>query len=205
MILLFINAKLLNRATFNTLFSSQTIQRSCFAISLVICFFWSVKAGLLNGLNIHILAMTAITLIMGVRFAMVCANLALCLLVLFNAIELKQLASYALFTAAIPILFSYFIFSLSYRYLAKHIFVYIFVCAFLGAGFTAVCHILLMTMYHYLIGSYSLVMLLDNYSYFAALIWFPESMLSGMAMTVLIIYRPHWVKTFYDNQYLDHV
>ena len=43
----------------------------------------------------------------------------------------------------------------------------------------------------------------ENYLILCAIIWFPEAMLNGMAITLMITYRPHWVKTFYDKDYLD--
>ena len=45
--------------------------------------------------------------------------------------------------------------------------------------------------------------LYDNYLFYSVLIWFPEAMLNGMAITLLITYRPEWVKTFYDREYLN--
>ena len=58
-------------------------------------------------------------------------------------------------------------------------------------------------MYYWLIDTYTFQQLLDNYLFYATLIWFPEAMLNGMAITLLITYKPHWVKTFYDKEYLD--
>ena len=60
-------------------------------------------------------------------------------------------------------------------------------------------------MFYLLIGQYNWQELADNYVYLSAIIWFPEAMLNGMAITLLITYRPHWVKTFYDKDYLDKV
>lgn len=34
------------------------------------------------------------------------------------------------------------------------------------------------------------------------LLLFPEALLNGMAMTLLAVYRPHWVNTFFDREYL---
>lgn len=183
-----------------TLLKNKQVQRATLALSLVLFLLWSIYAGLLNGLNIHILGMTAVTLIVGLRLALFCGLVALIpYLALTKSYDF--IASFSLFTIVIPALFSYFVFYLSYHYLARHLFIYIFVCGFLTAGFSAVVHMVLMTAYHLLIGHYTWYQLTENYTFYAALIWFPESMLTGMAMTVLIIYRPHWVRTFYDNQY----
>lgn len=195
-------AKAFDKKTRHILFTNQTVQRSVFAISLLFLGFWSSKAGLLEGLDIHILALTGVTLTLGPRIAIVCAFLAHSLQLGLGLIPLEQISSYALFTSLLPILFSYSLFLLCYQYLARHLFIYIFINSFLGAGLTAIFHIGLMTLYHYFSGHYDWQTLIDNYTILASLIWFPEAMVNGMAMTVLIIYRPHWVRTYYDNEYL---
>ena len=58
-------------------------------------------------------------------------------------------------------------------------------------------------MFYYLLGDYSFIEISENYLILCAIIWFPEAMLNGMAITLMITYRPHWVKTFYDKDYLD--
>ncbi|MFT5313825.1 MAG: putative membrane protein, partial [Paraglaciecola sp.] len=37
----------------------------------------------------------------------------------------------------------------------------------------------------------------------STLMLFMEGMLNGMTITLLIIYRPEWVYTFYDKIYLE--
>ena len=184
------------------LLQNQVVQRSILAMSLMLVGFWSTKAGLLTGLDIHVLAVTGVTLVLGPRLAIICASLAHALQLGLGLIPFEQIGSYMVFTSLLPILFSYSLFVLCYHYLARHVFIYIFINSFLGAGLTAIFHIGLMTLYHYTTGSFNWQTLLDNYTFLASLIWFPEATLNGMAMTVLIIYRPHWVRTFYDNEYL---
>lgn len=194
--------KSLNATTRHILLSNQVVQRSVLAISLMLVGFWSLKAGLYPGLDIHVLALTGVTLTLGPRLAILTAALSHSLQLGIGLVPFEQIGSYALFTSLLPILFSYALFLLCYQYITRHLFVYIFVNSFLGAGLTAVFHIGLMTGYHYFSGHYDWQTLLDNYTFLASLIWFPEATINGMAMTVLIIYRPHWVRTFYDNEYL---
>ncbi|KPV96019.1 hypothetical protein AN214_01828 [Pseudoalteromonas sp. P1-9] len=194
--------KSLNATTRHVLLSNQVVQRSVLAISLMLVGFWSLKAGLYPGLDIHVLALTGVTLTLGPRLSILTAALSHSLQLGLGLVPFEQIGSYALFTSLLPILFSYALFLMCYQYITRHLFVYIFVNSFLGAGLTAVFHIGLMTGYHYFSGHYDWQILLDNYTFLASLIWFPEATINGMAMTVLIIYHPHWVRTFYDNEYL---
>lgn len=192
-----------NKPTLTILITNSIVQRSILAISLVLFGLWSAKAGLFKGLDIHLLALTSVTLILGPRLAILTATLTLLLQLGFGQLELSRFASTALTTAIAPILLSYGIFLLAFHYLPRHLFVYVFVNAFLAAGITIVFHIFLVTAYVLYQGDFSVNDVFDNYTILASLMWFPESTINGMLITVLIVYRPHWVRTFYDKQYLD--
>jgi uncharacterized membrane protein len=57
--------------------------------------------------------------------------------------------------------------------------------------------------YFYFDGIYSWQIIEDNYLMLTTLMFFPEAMFNGMTITLLIIYKPEWVYTFYDKLYLD--
>ena len=58
--------------------------------------------------------------------------------------------------------------------------------------------------YYYLDGVHDWLTVKDNYLILISLMLFPEAMLNGMTMTLLIIYKPTWVYTFYDKHYLQN-
>lgn len=203
LLLLLAVLKSANKATLSILINNSTVQHSVLLISLVLFGLWSAKAGLLAGLDVHLLALTAVTLILGPRLAIISAFLALLLQLGFGQLAFSQFASTALTSAVLPILLSYGIFLLAFAHLPRHLFVYVFVNAFLAAGITIVFQILLVTAFTLWQGNYSSVEVFENYTLLASLMWFPESTINGMLITVLIVYRPHWVRTFYDKQYLD--
>ena len=173
------------------------------ACALVLAVLWRIKAGILPGLELHILGVTAVTLILGWRLAIFASALASLLLVLVAQLPMALLPVHLLFTAFLPITLSYLCFVLCYTYLPRHFFIYIFLCAFLTAAVTACIKILTSGVFYYLLGDYSFIEISENYLILCAIIWFPEAMLNGMAITLMITYRPHWVKTFYDKDYLD--
>lgn len=189
--------------TYKALYKMPARQIGGLACALVFAMLWQIKAGILSGLDLHILGVTAATLILGWRLAILSSLLASALLAAFANIDLNLLPMQILFGAFIPTLLSYLGFIMSYQYLPRHFFVYIFVCSFILAGFIACLKISLGALFYLLIGQYNWQELADNYVYLSAIIWFPEAMLNGMAITLLITYRPHWVKTFYDKDYLD--
>lgn len=191
-----------DKQTYKTLYSTPARQIGVLACALVFAVLWQIKAGILTGLDLHILGITAATLILGWRLAILSSLLANALLITFGQITLELLPLQIVVGAFIPILLSYFAFILSYHYLPRHFFIYIFVCAFITAGFIACIKISLNALFYLAIGQYNWQELADNYVYLSAIIWFPEAMLNGMAISIMITYRPHWVKTFYDKDYL---
>ena len=192
-----------DKATYKALYSTPVRQTGVLACALVFAILWRIKAGILTGLDLHILGVTAATLILGWRLTILSSLLATALLAGFGPIEPELLPVQILIGAFIPIVLSYLAFIVSYHYLPRHFFVYIFVCAFITAGFIACIKIALGALFYLSIGQYNWQELTDNYVYLSAIIWFPEAMLNGMAITIMITYRPHWVKTFYDKDYLD--
>lgn len=191
-----------NKSTYANLLNTSARQTGVFACALVLALLWRIKAGILPGLDLHILGITAVTLILGWRLAILSCVLATALLSAFGQIAWELVALKLLISAFIPVLLSYFVFMLCYHYLARHFFIYIFVCSFLTAGVVACVNIILGGVFYYAIGEYSWHQLTENYIYLSPILAFPEAMLNGMAMTVLITYRPHWVKTFFDKDYL---
>ncbi|MGO2012794.1 MAG: energy-coupling factor ABC transporter permease [Pseudoalteromonas sp.] len=192
-----------SKVQYQGLITNPARQTGLLACALVFTILWRIKAGILPGLDLHILGVTAVTLTLGWRFALVSATLAGLLLTAFSQISVSSLPASLLLGAYLPILLSYGIFVLCYHFLPRHFFIYIFVCAFLCAALIACFKIVLISAFYYLTGNYTGFELTENYLYLCAIIWFPEAMLNGMAITVLITYRPHWVKTFYDKDYLD--
>ncbi len=61
----------------------------------------------------------------------------------------------------------------------------------------------LLSGYYYLNGDYDWLTIKDNYLVLSTLMLFMEGMLNGMTITLMIIYRPEWVYTFYDKIYLE--
>ena len=87
-------------------------------------------------------------------------------------------------------------------YLPKQFFVYVLVNGFLTAGFVGVVCGYLVTLMLVLSGAYSFVELDQTVLPFFPLMFLPEAFLNGWAMAVLVVFRPHWVYSFSDEQYL---
>lgn len=178
-------------------------QHLVFASAVFLTALWSVRAGIVPGLELFFLGVTTLVLCHGWRIASWICCLPLLLLILFDTVTLADGGAFALTTFILPGLFSYALFSWSYHYLSRQLFIYIFVAGFINAALTIVLKILLTSGWLYLQQTHSWHTIYQNYTQLALLIWFGEALLNGMAITLMAVYRPQWLRTFYDNEYLS--
>ena len=163
---------------------------------------WSIQAGVKDGLNLHFSLVTTLVLCHGWRIACWLCLLPTLLLVVFGKLPWQDSGLYLLCSVLLPALFSYLVFVISYRYLPRQLFVYIFVAGFICAALSIVLQISLTALWFGLEGRFGWAVIVDNYWQLALLLWFPEALLNGSAVTLMAIYRPHWLRTFYDREYL---
>lgn len=179
---------------------SNVFMGACVALMLL----WSIKAGISPGLTFHPLGVTVLTLMFGWRLAVLAATVIVAGVTLNGMGGWQALGLNVLLVGVIPALVSYVIYRVVDRKLPNNFFIYIFACAFLGAG-------LAMTISAFGIvgilaggGVYTLERISYEYLPFLPLIVLPEALLNGMAMTLLVGLRPQWVSTFDDERYIKN-
>ena len=163
---------------------------------------WHLKAGVRPGLSLHLLGATVFTLSFGPRLAFVGLSLVSLAMVLNGTSDLFALAANTCLTAGVGILLSDGIRSLVAKLLPPHFFVYIFANGFFAAALAVAGVGLVTTLLLALAGAYEWEYLATEYLPYFLLLGFSEAWLSGMLMTLFVVYRPHWVSTFDDSVYL---
>lgn len=169
---------------------------------VVLLVLWSLRAGIREGLNLHLLGVTCVTLMFGWRLAALAVTLVIVASSLNGAIDWRSFGVNALVMGGVPIAVTGALLLLAKRGLPRHFFVYVFVNAFLAGGLAAFATGLASSLLLVGLGPYAADYLLEHYLNYYALMTFPEAVLNGMAMTLLVAYRPHWVASFADEQYL---
>lgn len=169
--------------------------------TVVLLGLWLIKAGIRPGLNFHLLGATALTLMFRPWFAI----LALALVIAGLTIHTGQYAAYpanVLLMAILPVSISWAIYRFVDRKMPNHMFIYIFLNCFFGAGITIALVGIASTFLATALGIYRLDYLLDNYLPFYMLMAWAEAFATGMILTLLVVYKPEWVATFDDLRYL---
>ena len=163
---------------------------------------WHMQANLQPGLSYHLLGLTAVNLMFGWSLAVIAASLALVGVCINTGSGLDGFVANAMVTGVVPITLTQVMLILIRWYLPKQFFVYVLVNGFLTAGFVGVACGYLVTLMLVLSGAYSFVELDQTVLPFFPLMFLPEAFLNGWAMAVLVVFRPHWVYSFSDEQYL---
>ena len=188
---------------FAELIANKRLQHLVFGATASVFVLWLFRAGIYDGLTVHFLWLPALALTLGLRWAIISATIALLGMTAVGKEEWTMIGVNGLFGVVIPLCFSYAILMLTFHKLPRHLFIYIFVCAFFPGAFAIALKMALLTGYYVFDDVYTWRVAFDNYLILTPLMMFPEAMLNGMTMTLLTIYKPDWIYTFQDKHYFD--
>ena len=167
---------------------------------------WSIKADLRPGLSLHLLGATAFALMFGRQLAIVGLSLVLAAMTFNSAwhgsFGWQAYGMNALMMCAIPVFIAWAILRAVERWLPAHIFTYIFVATFFGAAINVVLTGLAAALLLGMASVYPIAGLFGEYLIPYVLLAFAEAWITGIVITVLVVYLPDWVGTFDDRRYL---
>jgi uncharacterized membrane protein len=163
---------------------------------------WHLEAKVQPGLSFHLLGVTAITLMFGWSLAVIAASLALLGVTLNGGGGWDGFALNALVCGVVPITLTQVLLILIRWYLPKHFFVYVLVNGFLTAGFVGAATGYLAAGLLVASGAYTFAQLDQTVLPFFPLMFLPEAILNGWLLAVLVAFKPNWVYSFSDEQYL---
>ena len=165
---------------------------------------WSMRAGVQPGLNFHLLGATACTLMFGPELAILALSVVLAAVALNSHLAWSAYGLNALVMVVLPVGVSQLLIKGVERFLPQQFFVYIFVATFFGATLTVLATGLGSTLLLLVAGPYTADYLFSQYFPYFLLLAFSESFITGMCLTLMVVYRPEWVSSFDDKRYLLH-
>jgi len=163
---------------------------------------WNVQATVGEGFRFHLLGVAAFTLLAGPALALVGGAVATLLQIALRD-GLWANAGLAFLTmVAVPVATTWIVLRVAERRLPPNFFIYVFVVAFFGAGLSlAAAGIAGATALTWGAGRDAQVIFGDYVPYLIYLA-FGEATVTGMALTLAVVYRPQWVATFDDARYI---
>ena len=163
---------------------------------------WTIRATIGGAFTFHLLGVTAFTLVAGPQLALIGSAIAVPLQIAVHGGHWGNAGIGFVTMAALPVAVAWTVHVTAQRRLPPNFFIYIFVGAFFGAaaalatgGIAAACALAFGA------GLPADVVFGEYLPYLLFIAW-GEAMLTGMTLTVLVVYRPQWVATFDDARYL---
>ncbi|MEA3292523.1 MAG: energy-coupling factor ABC transporter permease [Pseudomonadota bacterium] len=173
------------------------------AFSVGLLMLWYLKAGLHAGLEVHLLGITAFTLMFGWRLTFIAVSAVLALLAANGRGDWAGLAANALLTGALPAAFSYLVYRLISRRLPRHFFVFVFLNGFFNAALTLAVTFFGISLFLSLTGLYPWETISHEFLILLPLLAFPEAFINGAVITLMITYYPDWVLSYDQREYLN--
>jgi uncharacterized membrane protein len=186
------------------LHNNKPYQHFFFALLFGFYLLWSAQASIKDGLALHLLMATALTQLFGWSLALLVGFLVALLLVITQQISIDALPAFLLFTVILSVTLSQLLYTLVRHLLPKHLFVYLFVGVFLSAAIVGSLHLTCHAIFQLSQGHYDWQTIVDNYYVFSFLLAFPEALLNGLFMTLMVVFKPEWVRLYSDKDYLQN-
>lgn len=172
-----------------------------FATCVVLMLLWSMKAGIHTGMEYHYLGATLLTLMFGWQLAIVGIMIEVLVLVIRDVIEWQVFASNVFLMGVIPIIITSIVLRLVEKIEPNHFIIYFFVAMFANAMITIAVSVYIAAMVMVASGTYTYAYVTYEYTPYIFLMIYPEAFLTGLAMIILIVNHPQWVRSFDDNKY----
>ena len=170
---------------------------------LFVLMLWSLQATVGDGFTFHLLGVAALTLVVGPALALVGSALAVVLLLAVHG-GLWSNAGVAFVTmAAAPVTATWLVLRFAESRLPPNFFVYVFVVTFFGAGLAYGIAGVAGAAVLALGAGRPAALVFGEYAPYLIYLAFGEATLTGMLLTLAIVYRPQWVATFDDARYLE--
>ena len=164
---------------------------------------WTLRTEVQPGLAWHLSGMVILTLMFGWSRAVIGGSIALAGITLAGLNDWPGWLPSAVLYVVLPASLCQVALWLARHFLPKHYFIYVFVNAFLAAGVIAILVALTSSALLLAAGAYTLAELQDTYLLFLPLMFFPEAVLNGWMASIMVGFRPQWVHSFRDDEYLD--
>jgi uncharacterized membrane protein len=193
----------LKTAPWSVLVQQRRLQHLLFGATVVLMLMWTMRAGISPGLGIHFLGMTTLTLMFGWDLAILSGTLSLLGMTLIGRESWDTLSVNVLCSVVLPALASLAVLRLVEAKLPRNFFVYLFLCAFFGAGVATAVGGMAMALLLWVDGVYVWAKIYLEYVRFLPLIMFPEGLLNGIIMTGMMVFHPDWIRTFDARHYID--
>ncbi|MEC9482224.1 MAG: energy-coupling factor ABC transporter permease, partial [Halomonas sp.] len=180
------------------------LQHRLLGATVAMLLLWQLRAQAVDWLTLHLGLTVLMTLVFTAPLALLANTVVNLALVALGKAAWPLLGVNVLVTGVVPALVTVAIWRLVDRRLPDNLFIYLFVCGFFGAALamlaSGACAIGLVR-----VGANDpeVLRLVSDYALFLPLLMPAEAFITGMLLSLLLVYHPHWVLTFDSHRYID--
>lgn len=176
----------------------QALLIACVALTVL----WQIRASTLPGMSLHLMGTMLSTLVFGPALAIVPLSLALLSAQFSGGIDWQVFGLNACLLVFWPVWVSGML-ARGVALLPTNIFVFIFVAGFFASALVVLLTGWLLTLMLLLMQFYPWAEMLQDFASYWLLVGFSEAWITGMLLTVMVVYRPKLVALFDDVRYID--
>lgn len=163
---------------------------------------WSLQATVGEGFTFHLLGIAALALLVGAPLALIGGALAVAALLVVRGGDWGNAGIAFVTMGVVPVAVVTGMLRAAERLLPPNFFVYVFVVTFFGTwlayGASALAGLSLLAL-----AASPEARVFGEYAPYVLYLGFADATLTGMLLTLAVVYRPRWVSTFDDRRYLD--
>lgn len=173
-----------------------------FATIVMLAVVWSfLVVNVYDIYQIHPLLISGVTLIFGIQLALVIGAAASIFMHVLTSMPWENIGFHYCVNVIVATLVCYLVLALIQKVRIQNLFVYLLGGSFLGSMLAVVVTGGVAVLFLWVSGSTLLWTALDH-SYLFLMLTFPEGFINGAIITMLVVLRPEWVKTYDDGFYL---
>lgn len=159
--------------------------------ALAVAVIWRLAAGAGDGPRLHLLGATLLTLMLGAPRAVLALGAVSLSMTAAGLGDLAAAGSNGCLNVLLPVGLAAVAHRASRRWLPRHLFIYFFADGFFTAGATLT---LVLLTGAWLTGQATALQ--------GLVLALPEAFLTGTLLTLFVVYKPQWVGSFDDREYL---
>ena len=186
------------------LLEDTALQHRWMAATLAVMLMWQLRAQAVDWLTLHLVFTVLMTLVFKMPLALISNVMINVAMVAIGRNDWSLMGANMLVTGIVPATVTGFVWRIVDRRLSDNLMVFLFACGFfgtalatLGGGLSAVALIIVAGT------DPEAVYLAQEYARFLPLLMPSEAFITGMLLSILLVYHPSWVATFNDHRYID--
>ncbi|MCH4813369.1 energy-coupling factor ABC transporter permease [Vreelandella neptunia] len=192
------------RRPWQALIEDTALQHRWLGATLAVVLMWQLRAQAVDWLTLHLVFTVLMTLIFKAPLALISNVLINVAMVVIGRNEWMLLGANVLVTGVVPAAIIGTVWRLVDRRLPDNLMVFLFACGFFGAALATLGASLVAVLLITVAGTDpDAVYLAQEYARFLPLLMPSEAFITGMLLSILLVYHPSWVATFNDHRYID--